>query len=58
MDECAHENVALIGDMPLADPESFEFLGRFDVMQCSDCLETLSKTPTVYPESQENYQNI
>lgn len=45
---CTHENILNVGDMPIADPVTYEFLGRFDVVQCVDCFEILSKTPTIH----------
>lgn len=34
-----------VKDMPIADPETFEVLGRFDVIWCTECNEVISKTP-------------
>lgn len=47
---CEHLNSQKFQDMPLADPETFDFLGRFDVTVCIDCDEILTKKPTTYPE--------
>lgn len=55
---CNHENVVEIGDMPIAAPVTFEFLGRFDVTQCNDCHEILSQEPTVYPPPSELNQPL
>lgn len=49
-DICLHENKRAVGDMPLADPDTLDFLGRFDVTICVDCETVLEKVPTVYPE--------
>lgn len=54
MDECLHINVRNIGDMPIAEPITYEFLGRFDVTQCIECLEILSQTPTIHPPPEEH----
>lgn len=50
-DVCLHENKRAVGDMPLADPDTLEFLGRFDVTFCVDCETVLEKVPTSYPEA-------
>jgi hypothetical protein len=46
MDECLHENTREVADMPIADPETFAFLGRFDVVFCTDCETVRSQEPT------------
>lgn len=41
---CTHENQQLVEDMPIADPDTLEFKGRFNVQVCLDCGEHLSET--------------
>lgn len=43
---CGHVETTNVGDMPIADPETYEFLGRFDVVICDYCKEIVSKKPT------------
>jgi hypothetical protein len=47
---CNHEETRVTEDLALADPVTYDFVGRFDVVQCSACFEILSKTPTSHPE--------
>lgn len=47
---CLHEHTVEIGDMPMADPVTYDFLGRYDVVQCVDCLEILSQVRIDVPE--------
>lgn len=32
-----------VNDMPIADPETYEFLGRYDTIWCVECEEIVSK---------------
>lgn len=43
-DHTYHESTE-VKDMPIADPETMENLGRFDVVWCVECNEVISKTP-------------
>lgn len=49
-DLCPHDHQFEVRDQPIADPESYEFLGRFDVVTCVDCNEVLSQEPTTHPQ--------
>lgn len=43
---CPHDYQMEVADMPIADPKTYKFEGRFDVVICVDCKEILSKEPT------------
>jgi hypothetical protein len=47
---CPHEHQSSVGDVPLADPTTYDFLGRFDIVQCDDCLAILSQVRIDVPE--------
>lgn len=55
-ESCPHENTRTVMDMPIADPVTFEFEGRFDVVFCSDCETVLTKKLTTYPQPEEASQ--
>ena len=44
---CVHAHTIDVGDMPMADPGTYAFLGRFDVVFCTDCLTVISQVPAV-----------
>lgn len=46
---CAHSTLRLVIDMPICDPVTFENLGRFDVMLCSECGQERSREITTSP---------
>jgi hypothetical protein len=40
---CEHKNQREVEDMPIAEPGTLEFVGRFDVIVCEDCEDILSE---------------
>ena len=41
--DCSHEHTKWIGDTPIANPETLEFEGRFDTLECVDCHTILER---------------
>lgn len=37
MATCPHESTYLVSDVPIADPETYDFQGRFDIRFCTNC---------------------
>lgn len=42
---CDHTNTREVKDMPIANPDTYEFEGRFDVVYCFDCSTAIERTP-------------
>lgn len=46
---CTHEKTRHVTDVPIADPDTGEYLGRFDVVFCELCEGFVSQTLTEEP---------
>lgn len=54
MSDCTHEETRVVLDTPIADPETSEFLGRFDVVSCAFCGDILDRIgPTEEPPPEQ-----